>query len=420
MKKLFTGLVWLLIATMPVLSQSSQCIFQGSVMIHGEIFPNPCSTDPPIIQLLTHDGDSSRTAVYNPSTQSYGISVYDTDGFNDSDVVTFRILYNCDTMIARTNGDEAIFIGSPFPTPPEPREVNLFNNRTPYFTYITSDTAREDFLYQRQMFAFDADSDDVTFSLVEAPLWLSIDEQSGFIHGTPGASDVGTHQITVEVNDGYFRGTSQMTYTLHVLHTNHTPSLFHLLTPTMFDTLEYHPSDNVMFSWRRSFDADAGDVVGYELVVVNLNLDTLRFSTTDTFKTIAMTQLQPWMAYGWSVFATDGIATVAASDTFFFFLVDANAVKELPGIPTVYALEQNYPNPFNPSTNFKFQIPEAGFVSLKVFDIEGREVAVLVSEQLSAGIYQTTWNAHDVAGGIYFVTLRTNNFVETKKITLLR
>jgi hypothetical protein len=415
-----------MIAVVVGYAQSSQCIFQGSVTIHPEIFPNPCSTDPPVIQLLIHGGDSSRTASFNPSTQTYGVNAFSWDGFNDSDAVQFRILYNCDTLLARTSGEAAIYVGTPSPQPPEPREVNLSINRRPYFTEFVSDTAREDFLYQRQIVAHDLDNDALTYSLVSAPKWLSIDEETGFIYGTPGASDVWSHQITVEVNDGYYRGTNQMTFTLHVLHTNHAPSTFHLLTPTIFDTLEYHPSDNVHFSWSRATDSDAGDNVGYELVIVNLNFDTLRFSTLDTFKTIPMTQFQPWMAYGWSVFASDGMATVAASDTFFFFMADLNDVKELPGIPTTFALEQNYPNPFNPTTNFEFHIPpsEGGqrgmFVTLKMYDIYGREVAELVNETMHPGNYQVTWDAQSLAGGMYFATLRTISYVETRKVLLVK
>ncbi|MBI5216702.1 MAG: T9SS type A sorting domain-containing protein [Ignavibacteriae bacterium] len=419
--KRYLGIIFLLMVAMTqVFPQTSQCIFQGSVTIHPEIFPNPCSTEPPVIQLLIHDGDSSRTASFSPETQMYGVSAFSWDGFNDSDVVQFRILYNCDTLIARTSGEAAIFIGTPSPQPPEPREVNLTINRRPYFTEFVSDTTLEDFPYQRQIVAHDLDNDAVTFSLVGAPSWLSIDEETGFIHGTPGASDVGSHQITVEVNDGYYRGMNQMTYTLYVLATNHAPSAFHLLTPTMFDTLEYHPSDNVHFSWSRAHDSDVGDIVGYEVVIVNLNFDTLRFSTTDTFKTVAMTQFQQWMAYGWSVFASDGIETVAASDTFFFFMVDFNDVKEMPGIPTTFALKQNYPNPFNPSTNFEFRIANFGLVMLKVYDVFGREVAELVNETMHPGNYHVTWDAQSLAGGMYFATLRVNNFTETRKVVLVK
>ncbi len=90
------------------------------------------------------------------------------------------------------------------------------------------------------------------------------------------------------------------------------------------------------------------------------------------------------------------------------------------GIPTRFALEQNYPNPFNPTTNFGFQIAAPGFVSLKVFDVIGREVATLVDEQMQPGIYSTTWDATNFPSGTYFYRLMTSGFTETRKLMLMK
>jgi hypothetical protein len=89
-------------------------------------------------------------------------------------------------------------------------------------------------------------------------------------------------------------------------------------------------------------------------------------------------------------------------------------------IPAKFSLEQNYPNPFNPSTTIKFSLPKAGYSTLKVFDVLGREVAMLVSENLSAGAYQKEWNASNVASGMYFYRLKAGDFVQTKKLLLVR
>jgi parallel beta-helix repeat protein len=88
--------------------------------------------------------------------------------------------------------------------------------------------------------------------------------------------------------------------------------------------------------------------------------------------------------------------------------------------PAQFILSQNYPNPFNPSTKIEFSLPKAGNVTLKVFDVLGREVATLVSENLSAGTYQREWNAGDVASGMYFYRLKAGDFVQTKKLLLVR
>jgi hypothetical protein len=88
--------------------------------------------------------------------------------------------------------------------------------------------------------------------------------------------------------------------------------------------------------------------------------------------------------------------------------------------PNAFSLLQNYPNPFNPSTNISFSLPSRLFVSLKVFDLTGREVATIVSEEMPAGSYSRHWNAARIASGIYFYHLQAGSYSETKKLVLLR
>ncbi|MGB8317163.1 MAG: T9SS type A sorting domain-containing protein, partial [Ignavibacteriaceae bacterium] len=83
-------------------------------------------------------------------------------------------------------------------------------------------------------------------------------------------------------------------------------------------------------------------------------------------------------------------------------------------------LLQNYPNPFNPTTNIKFRIAEIGLVTLKVFDILGREVATLIDEEKPAGQYTINFNAAELASGVYFYQLKAGNFLRTKKLLLLK
>ena len=89
-------------------------------------------------------------------------------------------------------------------------------------------------------------------------------------------------------------------------------------------------------------------------------------------------------------------------------------------VPLQYTLAQNYPNPFNPVTVISFQLPAAGFVKLKVFDLLGREIANLVNENLSAGSYKYDFNASALTSGIYFYKLETDNFSETRKMVLVK
>ena len=96
-------------------------------------------------------------------------------------------------------------------------------------------------------------------------------------------------------------------------------------------------------------------------------------------------------------------------------------VKTINGIiPDNFILMQNYPNPFNPTTTISFSLPYKSFVSLKVFDLLGREVATLVNEQKPAGTYTQKWNAQNFTSGIYFYRLQAGNYIETKKLILLK
>lgn len=90
-------------------------------------------------------------------------------------------------------------------------------------------------------------------------------------------------------------------------------------------------------------------------------------------------------------------------------------------IPEKYELEQNFPNPFNPETNLEFGISKLGFVSLKIYDLLGKEVASLVNESLNPGKYKYKFKAEDLASGIYFYKLEVDgNAVDAKRMTLLK
>ena len=99
------------------------------------------------------------------------------------------------------------------------------------------------------------------------------------------------------------------------------------------------------------------------------------------------------------------------------------------GSPSEFLLFQNYPNPFNPSTTIIFTISQSplpggdgngGLVTLKVYDILGNQVATLVNKVLSAGEYEISFDAGRLSSGLYFYTLQSGSFIETKKMVLLR
>ena len=94
-------------------------------------------------------------------------------------------------------------------------------------------------------------------------------------------------------------------------------------------------------------------------------------------------------------------------------------------LPAVFVLQQNYPNPFNPSTTIKYEIPGQArndnvLVQLRVYDILGREVATLVNSKQKAGYYEINWNAANNSSGVYFYKIQAGDFVDTKKMILMK
>lgn len=106
------------------------------------------------------------------------------------------------------------------------------------------------------------------------------------------------------------------------------------------------------------------------------------------------------------------------NDIFGVFTVGVEKLDDV--IPAVYELSQNYPNPFNPSTTIRYSIPEAGLVTVKVFNLLGQEVATLVNTQQATGAYEVNFDASLLSSGIYFYSIEVNNFTATKKMILMK
>jgi hypothetical protein len=87
---------------------------------------------------------------------------------------------------------------------------------------------------------------------------------------------------------------------------------------------------------------------------------------------------------------------------------------------TSYSLEQNYPNPFNPSTTIKYGLKEKGNVKLTLLNLLGEEIAILVNEEQDKGYHKVELNAQNLPSGVYFYQLKAGNFIDTKKMILLR
>ncbi len=118
---------------------------------------------------------------------------------------------------------------------------------------------------------------------------------------------------------------------------------------------------------------------------------------------------------------TSGPIWTASHEMYIDTLETIVSVQEITEeIPSEYRLQQNFPNPFNPVTRLQFSIPNSSFVKIEVFNTLGEIVEILVSENLAAGIYNYSWNASGFSSGIYFYKLQAGNFIETKKMILMK
>lgn len=144
------------------------------------------------------------------------------------------------------------------------------------------------------------------------------------------------------------------------------------------------------------------------------DLSSPRYSLTED---IGLDSLIYSFDFGYTEFILKGciIDGVVYGDT---NIVDVENEKSI--TPIQFSLSQNYPNPFNPNTTIRFQIPERTFVTLKIYDILGKEVATLVNEEKSAGEYEVEFSGNNFTSGLYFYQLKARNYIETKKMILLK
>ena len=89
-------------------------------------------------------------------------------------------------------------------------------------------------------------------------------------------------------------------------------------------------------------------------------------------------------------------------------------------VPRSFSLKQNYPNPFNASTSIEYVLPEQTNVTIAIYDILGRNVLTLLEENQWAGYHSVTWNAHDFSSGIYFYRLQADDYIESRRMLLLK
>ena len=174
------------------------------------------------------------------------------------------------------------------------------------------------------------------------------------------------------------------------------------------------------------------------LAVLNAkNCDTLITSKWDDSTAAERAHTNGWLITVWDAGYFDAkdqlvlLSNSGASETWAgggisesfiktFQMNTVTGVKPQPNEPSSFRLSQNYPNPFNPTTTISFHLPQRSFVTLRVFDIMGREISTIILEELPSGNYTKQWNASALSSGVYFYRLQAGSFTETKKLVLLK
>lgn len=154
-------------------------------------------------------------------------------------------------------------------------------------------------------------------------------------------------------------------------------------------------------------------------VQTQVNRYSMSGITDDVAKKIAISETRVFVT-GYSELIVESSSNVSYISTQMMKWGESSELTNNNNTPQKYVLHQNYPNPFNPSTNIKFDISKASIVKLAIYDMLGREVAVLVNQQLTAGSYNIAYSNKDLSSGIYFYRLTAGNFVETKKMSLIK
>jgi choice-of-anchor B domain-containing protein len=188
-----------------------------------------------------------------------------------------------------------------------------------------------------------------------------------------------------------------------------------LLQPVNGDTAR---GSSATFRWTKSADLNK-DPHFYQVRLRGPAIDTTWRSNDSVSVFGDVARLQSGQTYWWSIITRDEWNTTASPDSFRIVRGSTTGAAE-PDVPYKFSLSQNYPNPFNPTTVIRYDVPAAGYVTLRLYNLLGQQVAELVNGTHVPGRYDATLDAAALPSGIYFYTLTAGTFTETKKLTVLK
>jgi hypothetical protein len=284
--------------------------------------------------------------------------------------------------------------------------------------------------------SYDMDGDSLTIYVESDTGAVNVNWDGELITMTSAVDWNGSAGITVIVMDDSSAGDTA-NFTLTVDPANDLPLAAVLIYPTEQDTFSTHADNDssIAFTWHPSVDIDSE--VSYKLTI---ELEFFGNTYTDIHENISDTSIGvssnsldnllgglniDETELHWYINALDEEYTVV-SDTGEFVLsrVALGAVDGYT-IPEQFALHQNYPNPFNPVTTLRYDLPENSYVNVTVYDMLGREVKTLVNQTQDAGYRSVIWDATNdygkpVSAGIYLYQIQAGEYMQTKKMVLLK
>jgi hypothetical protein len=176
-------------------------------------------------------------------------------------------------------------------------------------------------------------------------------------------------------------------------------------------------TDTVTFKWKNTKSATLYQIqLSQDQSFSSVFKDTI---TTDTSIIISGLLQSSRQKYYWRLQAKNEAGESKWSDVW-DFIITPSGIQSMENIPIEFSLSQNYPNPFNSGTTIKFTLPKAVDVTLKIYDTTGREVARLVSQEMNSGNHLIEWNATHFASGIYYYQITAGEFIDTKKLVLMK
>ena len=282
----------------------------------------------------------------------------------------------------------------------------------------------------------DADGDVLSYEVVTDPANGSLSGTAPVLTYSPNENYNGSDSFTFRVTDGTLSDTASVSITVNAV--NDAPLAFDLLTPEDNETIFIGDDDDLLdtlsFSWSEAVDVD-GDIVHYSIFRTDNFIDDSLFVGEEAHWTIPVQDIYELMEQNqvsnymltWYVKAHDGEFDVQSSQIF-TFNIDATellSIEVLSMVPESFNLYQNFPNPFNPSTQIAYDIPERGEVQVLIYDLSGKLVTSINEGIQEPGQYKINWNATDrfgkkLSGGVYIYQIKTEKFVKSRKMLLLK